>query len=401
MKHLSVLGSTGSIGCNVLNIVEMFPQEFAVDVLAAKGNVALLARQIEQFRPVLAVVFDEKRARELKNLIGSAVDVEILHGDTGYLSAATLDSVDMTVTAMVGAAGLMPTLAAIEAGKTIALANKETLVMAGDLVMQRAAHKGVEILPIDSEHSAIFQCLQGERKDDLDKILLTASGGPFFKRPREEFSDITLAEALKHPNWQMGRKITIDSATLMNKGLEVLEAKCLFGVSHRMIEVVIHPQSVIHSMVAFHDGSVIAQLGIPDMKVAIAYALSYPQRLPLRQPLPQFNAGQALTFDIPDLSKFPCLALAFKACEVGGTLPAVLNAANEVAVNAFLNQLIAFVGIPQVVEQTMGKHEVVSDPELADILGADQWARNQAEHEILEVGSRNDWKSEVGPVAVR
>jgi len=393
MKRLSILGSTGSIGCNVLNIVEMFPQEFTVQALAAKSNVALLARQIKQFRPMLAVVFDEKRARELRDLIGSEVDIEILFGETGYQTAASLGSVDMTVTAMVGAAGLMPTLAAIEAGKTIALANKETLVMAGDLVMQQAAQKGVDILPIDSEHSAIFQCLQGERQEDVVRILLTASGGPFLKRPREEFSKITLAQALKHPNWQMGQKITIDSATLMNKGLEVLEAKCLFGVSHRMIEVVIHPQSVVHSMVAYQDGSVMAQLGIPDMKVAIAYALSYPQRLPLRQPLPQFNAGTTLTFEQPDLEKFPCLALAFKACEVGGTLPAVLNAANEVAVNAFLNQLIAFVAIPQVVEQTMGKHAVVSDPELADILGADQWARNHAEKEILEFGSRN---AEVG-----
>ena len=393
MKRLSILGSTGSIGCNVLNIVEMFPQEFTVQALAAKSNVVLLARQIKQFRPMLAVVFDEKRARELRDLIGSEVDIEILFGETGYQTAATLGSVDMTVTAMVGAAGLMPTLAAIEAGKTIALANKETLVMAGDLVMQQAAQKGVDILPIDSEHSAIFQCLQGERQEDVARILLTASGGPFLKRPREEFSKITLAQALKHPNWQMGQKITIDSATLMNKGLEVLEAKCLFGVSHRMIEVVIHPQSVVHSMVAYQDGSVMAQLGIPDMKVAIAYALSYPQRLPLRQPLPQFNAGTTLTFEQPDLEKFPCLALAFKACEVGGTLPAVLNAANEVAVNAFLNQLIAFVAIPQVVEQTMGKHAVVSDPELADILGADQWARNHAEKEILEFGSRN---AEVG-----
>jgi 1-deoxy-D-xylulose-5-phosphate reductoisomerase len=388
MKRLSILGSTGSIGGNVLNIVEKFPQEFSVDVLAAKGNVALLARQIEQFRPVLAAVYDENRARELKNLIGSAVDVEILHGEAGYRTAATVDSVDMTVTAMVGAAGLMPTLAAIEAGKTVALANKETLVMAGDLVMQRAAQQGVDILPIDSEHSAIFQCLQGERNEDVDKIFLTASGGPFLNRPREEFSGITLAEALKHPNWQMGQKITIDSATLMNKGLEVLEAKCLFGVSHRMIEVVVHPQSVIHSMVAFQDGSVMAQLGIPDMKVAIAYALSYPRRLPLRQPLPQFKTGLDLTFDQPDTVKFPCLALAFKACEVGGTLPAVLNAANEVAVNAFLNQSITFVDIPRVIEQTMNQHVVISFPELADILGADQWARNQAENEISEVGMR-------------
>jgi len=387
-KNLSVLGSTGSIGCNVLNIVEMFPQEFAVRALAAKSNVALLARQIKQFRPEFAVVFDEKRARELRERLGPGVDVRILHGETGYQAAATLDVVDMTVTAMVGAAGLMPTLAAIEAGKTIALANKETLVMAGDLVMRRAARKGVAILPIDSEHSAIFQCLQGERKETVDKILLTASGGPFLKRPRQEFGDITLAEALKHPNWQMGQKITIDSATLMNKGLEVLEAKCLFGVSRPMIEVVIHPQSVIHSMVAYRDGSVMAQLGIPDMKTAIAYALSYPRRLPLRQPLPQFNASQTLTFEEPDLEKFPCLALAFQACEVGGSLPAVLNAANEVAVNAFLNQLITFVEIPQVVQRTMDRHPVLAEPELDDILAADQWARAQAQHEILEFERR-------------
>ena len=387
MKHLSVLGSTGSIGCNVLDIVEKFPRDFTVDALAAKGNLARLARQIEQHRPLLAVVFDENRARELKELVGPAADVEILFGDAGYQAAATLDSVDMTVTAMVGAAGLLPTLAAIEAGKTIALANKETLVMAGDLVMQRAAQQGVDILPIDSEHSAIFQCLQGERHEDLDKILLTASGGPFLNRPREKFNDITLAEALNHPNWQMGQKITIDSATLMNKGLEVLEAKCLFGVSHDMIEVVIHPQSVIHSMVAFQDGSVMAQLGIPDMKVAIAYALSYPQRLPLRQPLPQFNAGQALTFDRPDLAKFPCLALAFQACEIGGTLPAVLNAANEVAVNAFLNQTIAFVEIPRVIEQAMDRHAVVSDPELSEILEADQWARACAEEIVRKLSN--------------
>jgi 1-deoxy-D-xylulose-5-phosphate reductoisomerase len=282
----------------------------------------------------------------------------------------------------VGAAGLMPTLAAIEAGKTIALANKETLVMAGDLVMRQAAEKGVKILPIDSEHSAIFQCLQGERKEDVAKILLTASGGPFLKRPQEDFGGITPAAALKHPNWQMGQKITIDSATLMNKGLEVLEAKCLFGISRQMIEVIIHPQSVIHSMVAYRDGSVIAQLGIPDMKVAIAYALSYPQRLPLWQPLPKFDGSQTLTFEQPDLEKFPCLALAFRACEVGGTLPAVLNAANEVAVEAFLNQSIGFVDIPAVVEQTMDKHAVISNPELANILDADQWARKQAEGEI-------------------
>ena len=388
MKSLSVLGSTGSIGCNVLNIVAQFPRALTVQALAAKSNIELLARQIERFRPAIAVVFDENCVRELKALVDSGSEVDILCGEHGYLAAAALESVDMTVTAMVGAAGLKPTLAAIDAGKTVALANKETLVMAGDLVMQRAVENKVDILPIDSEHSAIFQCLQGERREDVDKILLTASGGPFYTRAREEFNEITVAEALQHPNWQMGSKITIDSATLMNKGLEVIEAKCLFGLSRQMIDVVIHPQSIIHSMVAYHDGSVMAQLGIPDMKVAIAYALSYPQRLPLHQPLPQFDASQSLTFEKPDLEKFPCLRLAFEACETGGSLPAVLNAANEVAVQAFLDQSIRFVDIPTVVAQTMDGHDTIAEPDLADILEADRWARQRATHEMLDLGSR-------------
>jgi 1-deoxy-D-xylulose-5-phosphate reductoisomerase len=388
MKRLSILGSTGSIGTNVLNIVEMFPQKFKVKALAAKKNVTLLARQIERFHPEVAVVIDEKRAQELKKKLSPGTAIDILVGQEGYMMAAAHESVDMTVTAMVGAAGLKPTLAAIEAGKTIALANKETLVMAGDYVMNAAAEKGVEILPIDSEHSAIFQCLQGQRQEDLDKILLTASGGPFLNKPRAEFKDVTREDALKHPNWQMGRKITIDSATLMNKGLEVLEARCLFGVSHQMIQVVIHPQSVIHSMVAYKDGSVMAQLGIPDMKGAIAYALSYPQRLPLQQPLPEFNANQTLTFQEPDLDKFPCLALAFRACEVGGTLPAVLNAANEVAVHAFLDRQIEFIEIVPVIRQTIEQHPVVFDPGLSEILTADQWARGFAREVIKELRNK-------------
>jgi 1-deoxy-D-xylulose-5-phosphate reductoisomerase len=385
MKRLSILGSTGSIGTNVLNIVAMFPQKFDVKALAAKKNVSLLARQIEQFHPEVVAVFDENRAQELKDCLPPGTGVDILYGEDGYSAAAAHSTADMTVTAMVGAAGLKPTLAAIDAGKSIALANKETLVMAGDFVMKAAAEKGVEILPIDSEHSAIFQCLQGQRKEDLDKILLTASGGPFLNKPAAEFKDITRDDALKHPNWQMGRKITIDSATLMNKGLEVLEARCLFSVPHEMIEVVIHPQSIIHSMVAYKDGSVIAQLGVPDMKGAIAYALSYPQRLPLQQPLPQFNASQTLSFQEPDLTKFPCLAMAFQACEIGGTLPAVLNAANEIAVHGFLNQEIAFLDIMPVIRQTMDQHSVVADPDLSEILAADQWARGYARDVIEEL----------------
>jgi 1-deoxy-D-xylulose-5-phosphate reductoisomerase len=383
MKHLSILGSTGSIGTNVLNIVAMFPQEFDVKALAAGKNVELLARQIEQFHPDVVAVFDEQRAQELKDHLPPGTAVDVIYGDDGYRAAAAHAAADMTVTALVGAAGLQPTLAAIDAGKTIALANKETLVMAGDHVMKAAAAKGVAILPIDSEHSAIFQCLQGQRQEDVDKILLTASGGPFLNKPKAEFKDITIEDALNHPNWQMGRKITIDSATLMNKGLEVLEARCLFGISHQMIEVVIHPQSVIHSMVAYKDGSVIAQLGIPDMKGAIAYALSYPQRLPLQQPLPQFNAHQTLTFQEPDLKKFPCLAMAFEACEAGGTLPSVLNAANEVAVHAFLDRQIKFVDIVTVIRQTIDRHPVISDPELSEIMAADQWAREGAQ-EVIE-----------------
>jgi 1-deoxy-D-xylulose-5-phosphate reductoisomerase len=379
MKQLSILGSTGSIGRNALRIVEMFPRQFGVKALAAKSNIALLAKQIEQFGPELAVVYDEEAAEHLKDKLPAGVKVDILYGEAGYLTAASAGGIDMTLTAVVGAAGLLPTLAAIEAGKTIALANKETLVMAGEIVAKKAAQKSVQILPVDSEHSAIFQCLQGHRKADLAKILLTASGGPFLNRPANEFSNISKAQALNHPNWAMGPKITIDSATLMNKGLEVLEAKSLFGVSEDMIEVVIHPQSVIHSMVAYRDGSIIAQLGIPDMKGAIAYALSYPERLPLNQPLPDFSGKQDLTFQKPDLEKFPCLALAFKACKIGNTMPAVLNAANEVAVQAFLHQKISFTDIARTVSQTMEAHDVAADPQLSDIIATDQWARQKAQ----------------------
>jgi 1-deoxy-D-xylulose-5-phosphate reductoisomerase len=378
MKNLSILGSTGSIGCNALKIVEMFPARFSVKALAAKTNIRLLAQQIKQFAPELAVVYDEDSATQLKSKLAPGTKTDILCGQNGYLTAASASGIDMTITAVVGAAGLMPTLAAIEAGKTIALANKETLVMAGEIVVNKAAQKGVQILPIDSEHSAIFQCLQGQRKEDLAKILLTASGGPFLNRPPAKFSEITKTQALNHPNWEMGPKITIDSATLMNKGLEVLEAKCLFGVSDDMIEVVIHPQSVIHSMVAYKDGSIIAQLGIPDMKAAIAYALSYPERLALNQRMPDFSGEQDLTFQKPDLDKFPCLALAYKACKVGKTMPAVLNAANEVAVNAFLKTKISFIEIAKVVSMTMEAHDVHSNPNLDDIITADKWARRTA-----------------------
>jgi 1-deoxy-D-xylulose-5-phosphate reductoisomerase len=365
----------------------MFPARFSVKALAAKTNTDLLAKQVEQFAPEIAVVYDENSKQKLKQALAAGSRVEILCGDEGYRAAATADGVNIVITAVVGAAGLMPTLAAIEHGKTIALANKETLVMAGDIVTRKATEKGVQILPVDSEHSAIFQCLQGHRKADLAKILLTASGGPFLNLPAAQFSDISKAQALNHPNWDMGPKITIDSATLMNKGLEVLEAKSLFGVTEDMIEVVIHPQSVIHSMVAYQDGSIIAQLGIPDMRGAIAYALSYPERLPLNQPLPDFSEGQGLTFQRPNLEKFPCLALAFKACKAGKTMPAVLNAANEVAVNAFLKEEISFSDIARIVRLTMDSHTVAVNPELSDIIDADRQARKAAADFIQEINS--------------
>ena len=379
MKNLSILGSTGSIGCNTLEIAEMFPHRFAVKALAAKNNIPLLARQIERFSPDIAVVFDEATAAELSKKLPAGTDVEVLFGENGYKAAATHESVDLVVVAVVGAAGLMPTLSAIAAGKNIALANKETLVMAGDIVIEQAELNHVTILPIDSEHSAIFQCIEGNRREDVDKIILTASGGPFLNLPEKKFNNITPKDALNHPNWNMGKKISIDSATLMNKGLETIEAKCLFDVSQEMIEVVIHPQSVIHSMVSFKDGTVMAQLGIPDMKGAIAYAMAHPERLALGQPIPDFVSIGKLTFEKPDIKKFPCLALAYAACEAGRTLPAVLNAANEVAVAAFLENRLSFIKIHQIIEKTMEHHSVVTDPSLGDILEADQWARKQAE----------------------
>lgn len=385
MKQISLLGSTGSIGTNTLKVITDFPDRFSVTALAAKSNTVLLAEQIRQFRPALAVVYSKRHASELKARLSLDIDVEILWGEKGYTTAAAHPHADVVVNAMVGAAGLGPTLAAINAGKDIAFANKETLVMAGEIVMADAADKKVQILPIDSEHSAIFQCLSGNRKSDLKRIFLTGSGGPFAHRPAKDFKKITVADALNHPTWQMGEKITVDSATLMNKGLEVLEAKHLFGVSHDMIRVIIHPQSVIHSMVAYHDGSVIAQLGVPDMKTAIAYAISYPERLELNQPLPDFNQIGALTFEEPDFKKFPCLTLAYTACEAGGTLPAVMNAANEIAVTAFLDHAISFVKISEMIERVMDRHRLVGHPGLENIIEADQWAREEAKKLVASI----------------
>ena len=385
MKQLSILGSTGSIGKNVLNVVEMFPDRFGVKALAAKNNIELLLEQTNRFHPEIVSVFDEKTAKALKEMFPSSLDTEIIYGNDGYKAVAMWDSSDIVLSAMVGASGLIPTLAAIEAGKNVALANKETLVMAGDIVMKLASEKGVSIMPVDSEHSAIFQCIEGNRIDDVDKIILTGSGGPFLQMERDDFAYIKPEDALNHPNWQMGDKISIDSATLMNKGLEVIEAKHLFDVSFDRIDVLIHPQSIVHSMVSLKDGSVMAQLGIPDMRQAIAYAISYPDRLPLKQPVPDFAKLGALTFEEPDLERFPCLDLAFKAYNMGATYPAVLNAANEKAVEAFLNRRLSFVKIPDIIDKVMDMHQKTENPELSDIFSADIWAREQTEKFISDM----------------
>lgn len=384
MKHLSILGSTGSIGKNVLDIVSRFPEAYSVKALAAATNVTLLARQIERFRPEIAVVIDGKHAEALKSILKST-DTRILSGQEGYTAAATHPDVQMMVSAIVGAAGLIPTVAAIRAGKDIALANKETLVTAGDVVMALAREKNVRILPVDSEHSAIFQCIEGQNENALAKVILTASGGPFRATPTSEFQAITPEKALAHPTWSMGKKISIDSATLMNKGLEVIEARHLFGLSQDRIDVLVHPQSIVHSMAAFHDGTVLAQLGIPDMRGAIAYALSWPERLPLAMPLPDFAALGSLTFEAPDRDKFPCLGLAYEACRVGHTLPAVLNAANETAVMAFLEKKIPFTAIPRIIETAMEQHELEKKPDLSDIIRADTWARQLSEQLVLKL----------------
>jgi 1-deoxy-D-xylulose-5-phosphate reductoisomerase len=382
MKRLGVFGSTGSIGRTCLQIAERFPDRFRVVALTARKSVDLLERQIRQFAPEVAVLGTDALAEQLRDRLGGGVPVRVLSGEEGYRTAAGWDTMDIMVAAMVGAAGLAPALSAIGAGKDIALANKETLVMAGSVVMEQARKAGVRILPVDSEHSAIFQCMAGSRKEDVSRLLLTGSGGPFREWPPEAMKTVRLEDALRHPNWEMGPKITIDSSTLMNKGLEVIEARWLFDMPSNRIEVVIHPQSIVHSMVAYRDGSVIAQLGIPDMTAAIAYALSYPERLPLGQPTPDFFATARLDFEPPDLDRFPCLALALKACEVGGTVPAVLNASNEAAVEAFLQRKIGYGDIAGVVEEAVNAHEPVGEPTLEEIVEADRRARDFAAAEI-------------------
>jgi 1-deoxy-D-xylulose-5-phosphate reductoisomerase len=387
MKHLAILGSTGSIGQSTLSVVAEHPQEFDVASLAAGQNVALLAEQIERFRPRLVSVQDEAAAARLKELIPSNLAPEIIFGPEGAVAAATAPGADLVVSAMVGAVGLEPTMAAVAAGTPVALANKETLVAAGSLVMDLARSQGVPLIPVDSEHSAIFQALQGQRREDIKKLWLTASGGPFRTWAAHRLAEVTAAEALKHPNWSMGAKITIDSATMMNKALEVIEAGVLFGLPVDQVGVYVHPQSIIHSLVEFVDGSVLAQLGVPDMRLPIAYALAYPRRLPLNgEPLDLCRIGR-LTFEEPDLERFPCLRLGYKAARTGGTMPAVLNAANEVAVAAFLEGGIKFPDIPRVVEETMAAHPAQPLESLEQVLRVNRWAREYAEKLLKEACS--------------
>jgi len=378
MKKLAILGSTGSVGVTTLDVVGRFSDRFCVTALAAGNNLALLKEQIERFHPELVSVATPALARQLRAALGPA-EVKIASGPEGALEVATHPAAEIVMSAMVGALGLGPTLGAIEAGKDIAFANKEVLVVAGELVTSTARARGVRLLPVDSEHNAIFQCLEGRDRATVKRIVLTASGGPFRELARDRFTSITVADALNHPTWNMGNKITIDCATLMNKGLEVIEARWLFDLAPEQISVVVHPQSVIHSMVEMIDGSVIAEMAIPDMAIPVAYALAYPDRLPLThlKQLSLLECGK-LTFEAPDLERFSCLRLAYEALAAGGTMPACLNAANEELVAGFLANRVRFVDIPRHIETVMQRHRSRPSPTLEDSLEADSWARATA-----------------------
>lgn len=377
MKNIILLGSTGSIGESTLDIVSRFPERFKIIAMAAGYNLDLFEKQIRRFSPSTVSVADAKSAKILKERCFD-LKLDILEGEKGLLQVATSPDGELVVSAIVGARGLLPTLAAIRAGKDIALANKESMVTAGELVCQEAQKTGVRILPVDSEHSAVFQALSGNQRKNVRKIILTASGGPFLNLSRKEKESVTPEAAVKHPKWLMGKKISIDSSTLMNKGLEVIEAKWLFDLKVEEIEVVIHPQSIVHSMVEYIDGSVIAQMGVPDMRGPISYALGYPERLPLNlQPL-NLTSSESLTFSVPNHQDFPCLAFGYDALFAGGTMPAVLNAANEEAVSAFLSHKIRFLEIEEVIKKTMDAHHSGSIKTLDDVLYADGWARKEA-----------------------
>jgi 1-deoxy-D-xylulose-5-phosphate reductoisomerase len=381
MKKLTVLGSTGSIGVSTLEVVAAHRDRFEITALTGGNNLELLKRQIEEFSPRVAAVISEESAQKLRKSL-RGVKTEILHGVPGMIAAAAAEDADMVVAAIVGAAGLVPTVAAIRAGKDIALANKETLVTAGRLIMEMVKEHGVKLYPVDSEHSAVFQSLQGHCRDDVKRIILTASGGPFFKYPLAKLAGVSIDDALNHPNWSMGKKITIDSATMMNKGLEVIEARWLFDVPVERISVVIHPQSIIHSMVEYVDGCVMAQLGVPDMKAPIAYALTCPGRVPTGVRGLDLTELGSLTFFEPDVARFPALRLAYRAVEDGESMPAVMNAANEVAVEAFLTGRITFTDIAAVIEKTMDAHKPHALNSIEEVLSTDRWGRMRAKETI-------------------
>ncbi len=378
MKNISILGSTGSIGRSTIEVIRHHRDKFKIIGLSAKSNIELLIKQIEEFSPEIVSVMDEETARALRK----RVNVEVLSGTEGLIAVATHKKADFVLSAIVGAAGLIPTLSAIKLGKTIGLANKETLVIAGKIVTEEAKKNSARIIPVDSEHSAIFQCLENRKTSEVRRVILTASGGPFRGRSKKELQSVKVEEALRHPNWKMGAKITVDSATLMNKGLEVIEAHWLFDLSPEKIEVLIHPESIIHSMAEFSDGTILAHLSRPDMKAPIAYALSYPERLSnIVEPL-DFNSLRSLTFELPDREAFPCLDLACTALKEEGTFPAVLNAANEVAVEAFLKERIGFNDIPLLIKKVLDKHQKRPCKTIEDVLEADAWARRETEKEI-------------------
>ena len=378
MKSIAILGSTGSIGRNSLKVIEAHPETYRVTALAAGKNMDLLAEQIRKFRPLEAAVLGEEEAESLMERLGPGQETRIVSGREGFIRVAALKEVDTVISAIAGAAGLVPTYAAIRAGKNIALANKETMVMAGPLVMEEAKRKGVAVVPVDSEHSAILQCLQGHAREDLRRVILTASGGPFRDFSREEMEKATPEQALKHPNWNMGPKITVDSATLMNKGLELIEARWLFGLDIHQIRILIHPQSVVHSMVEYKDGSIIAQLGIPDMITPISYALSYPRHVETKLPALDLDQVGTLRFMKPDTGKFRCLDLALRAAEIGDSMPAVLNGANETAVELFLQGRIGFLQIASLIEKTMEAHAPFVIDSIDKVMEADAWARQRA-----------------------
>ena len=383
MKNIAILGSTGSIGTQTLQVIEANPERFRVEVLTANNQVELLARQAKQFKPNMVVIGNEEKLGELRDLLRDE-DIKVYGGSDAIAQVVRTSTIDVVVTAMVGYSGLLPTINAIKAGKTIALANKETLVVAGDLINRLVEEYKVAILPVDSEHSAIFQCLVGEHNNPIEKILLTASGGPFRGKDHEYLRMVTAAQALKHPNWHMGAKVTIDSASMMNKGFEAIEAKWLFGVEPSRIEVLVHPQSVVHSMVQFQDGNVKAQLGVPDMRLPIQYALTYPERVHSDIPRLDFSVCSNLTFEKPDIKTFRNLGLAYEAMNRGGNAPCVLNAANEVMVAAFLQGEISFTAMSDVIEETLDKVSFIGQPTLEDYIATDREGRRIAEQLKIE-----------------